>query len=1623
LNACVVFDVEAYPNHWVVGFLGEPTGANSYQIADDPQQLRDFLGRLEKAGVTLVGYNSAHYDVPIIRAILAGRDHYGASEDLINKTGARRPDWLEDCPEIGIDHIDLSARLKKGPAFPSLKVAAANLGTRQLQDLPFPPGKELTDHEWRQVCTYNDLDLQATRRLLEHFADDLAAMAALSGEVGFDARSLPAQKAAELLLENEYRQSRGRAPRRMPVPTSVCYDPPACVRIPSNPFISAWYERIAKQHLPVRETDKKIEIEVQEDVVSLGDLTIKLGQGGLHSKDEPGVYYTDDEWEINLIDASSYYPSMIAQFGFMPRSYGQDGLSSFRRLLALRLERKTTAKAAPDPTVRKQLEAASTGYKLALNAVYGKFKSPFSSLFDPQCQIAVALTGQLLLIDLIEQLQAAGCEVLSANTDGLFVRARRGELRWLEVLEAWQSRTGLRLEREPLERLVILATNSFAYLTESDRDVRKGELDGKLEPGRTPNALVVRDAIANALLHDVLPEQTIYDCTDPVRFCSLTKREGQTRRVTLVGTSFSKDGLQTTEQELPGRVVRWYKAKGSHFRLEKELKSGKRQAAPKADSIALAMDLSDGQLPDGQDRNWYIGEARKIIQSTPGYRHRSVELLQGHADATLLHDIGLTPVPKRKKMVPPGLSDTYDYPTYLWDWHRFDAVGVCTGTSTQTLVLDVDDPVRFQVFVDKGRSPLLTSIWEDLADCLVSYHGMVRPEQVRTGQGRGKLIFRCDLSADHPLVDVRTNEYRADHGVEIFFRRGFPTVLGQHPSGEQYQLDGQLTEAPAWLIDLLSPKKQRPKAKPKKSSTSCPPETCLDELVGNLEELEPTLDRNRVGYRRKELSDGRVILVGRCPFEHDSGNSASDDLSAGFNQFDEPFISCKHASCGRIREINRELKQQFRPSLITQIEGPKSPIDLSDLGGDMLDSLGLGNVSCHIAFTGSGKTHALAQAAAVRFQRGQRTLLAVPSTHHAEELASEIRKHVPEAFEQGAVSLVIGQMPNEEEESEPSNLNYPIDNKTRIIITSHQQLNRRGFSQYIRAIWPLLEPNQESNQPPFAILIDECSKFIAQLRKEYQLQHRASRRNNHQGGTLIPLNECPKSSRSGACHNCILRHYGVQMKINWFGIREARTPDHTPLDPETGSELTVPQLPLKISAADFETGPRIRVGDTLSAARVTAFRGKQFDPALRRTMPLFYWRPQETLHEPPEDSLAHMLDFAFRPTLTWEHPYDSEGHEISSDVLAERHTAGDKEWDRGVVFPRLTCEVPRLQFIDLMPLEQLGRFSSRFGSPVLFTGATPLPDDMEILRAVFENIEVLTHPYPNRQIMQVLLVFPDGKYGTGGLIGQDGKLVTSSLEDCGPQLIFTATRDKAEYLYRRVRDHQDTVEFVVERDRVMDARKPLHTDRMSRAVISYSRGVIGVGSNRMLGLRTLVVNAAAFRSVGSFTPEEITTEAYARMRAEERTALIMQNVGRGLRGEAGKTLVLIVFNADPELRAVMADAEAILQGSQKPPVVLTGEDLEILLDQAQRWLEANGGPLPPPDPTKASRRAGRPSKKPKPTPAGAMEAVKNGMTYRDYAREHHLERLSPAEQAVIKDVFAKNRKAKKRVAEGTRKKS
>ena len=814
----VLFDVEVYPpGRWCCGFLSYD-GKHAC-VDGDRVQLTAILDKIHRAGRTLVGYNSRDYDIPILRAVLAGADVFQVSHALINYEGWGLPPELRDraahWPRIPADHIDLAARTRMNGRIPALKTIAANLGAKHLQELPYPPDQELTEAEWAEVRKYNRKDLEATRLPLDHFAPELQAIAALSQRYGMDLRSVHQAGIASQILCSAYRDRHGQDPSRVEPPARVRYQPPSEVRRPQNPVAAAWYDRITTESFPMilakGASHPRTVLPEPSAPIVVGGVTLNVGSGGLHSVDRPALHRSTSEYMVLETDVASYYPSMMASFGIVPRSLGDCGADLFAEILAERIKIKEQAAAESDPIESKRLKTMADGLKIVLNSVFGQMGNPYSVLYDPTSFLAVTLSGQLLLIDLLERLVGAGAEILSVNTDGLFFRVRRDSDAWRGALSDWQTDTGMVLETTEAQALVIEATNHYAIMQADGRVKRRGNLSDVVSWRNVPNATIVADAVVAALLHGVLPECTVRRCTDITKFVSITRRDSSKVGVLV-------NDATGTETSLP-RLTRWYKARDSQYRIEHRWTDAEGKAhkttPPGATSIQLLMDLPDGPLGD-IDIGWYVGEARARILSNPDFPHLDPKWITP-PQAQDLHARGLAPSPHwAGKHSPKGSRK--DQPSYFYDWSRYRTYGTYTGPEVGVLVLDIDQPDKYHKWT--VQSPLLGS--RGLEECLVSYHRKDSAEAVRSGAVKGKLIFKFKADADHPLARIGKSALRQSLGIEVFYG-GDPTLLGEHPDGpaQDYLLEGVLGPPPDWLIaDLVerAAKKARAPKEPKAPS-------------------------------------------------------------------------------------------------------------------------------------------------------------------------------------------------------------------------------------------------------------------------------------------------------------------------------------------------------------------------------------------------------------------------------------------------------------------------------------------------------------------------------------------------------------------------------------------------------------------------------------------------------------------------------------------------------------------------------------------------------------------------------------------------------------------------------------
>jgi len=425
--------------------------------------------------------------------------------------------------------------------------------------LPFEPGAVLTDEQREQVRRYNAVDLAHTWALLQRLAPELQALSALSLEQGQDLRSVSTPQVVERVFLKAYRGSHDHDPIRVGEWREVRYRPVEGVVRPRTWDAADWFDKLVNAPMPMVPRGERMKPLVPTAKFAIGNLVLSVGSGGLHSVDCPRVYYATNRHRLISVDVQSFYPSLISTKGIGPAAYSDTGRETYRAIVARRLAVKNAAKETQEPSERERLTVQADGLKLVLNSFFGKLGDPHSTLYDPGAFLAVTLSGQLMLIDFIERLIDAKVRVISANTDGLFLRVPREDRHWREILKKWQADTNMMLDVEPLKRLAILASNQYATRDAKNKVKRKGgELRGALDWTHSPSFLMINDAVANALLFDVPPERTIFECRDLVRFCSVTKRSSKAASMVMVEGD--------TATELP-RVTRWYRAKDSLRRI------------------------------------------------------------------------------------------------------------------------------------------------------------------------------------------------------------------------------------------------------------------------------------------------------------------------------------------------------------------------------------------------------------------------------------------------------------------------------------------------------------------------------------------------------------------------------------------------------------------------------------------------------------------------------------------------------------------------------------------------------------------------------------------------------------------------------------------------------------------------------------------------------------------------------------------------------------------------------------------------------------------------------------------------------------------------------------------------
>lgn len=582
----VVCDVESYQNYFLIGFKGIDTGKvlqielfgeNERFTIDQRNKIR---GTLVKYGI--VTFNGVSYDMPVILKSIMG-----ASVIELFKMGSKMidkgmPGWIamrefgvEDIP--GIVHIDL-----KEPApgvMISLKMYGARLHSKKLQDLPYPFDTKLTREQADHVKEYNINDLDTTIDLYSEIKPSIDLRYNMSDIYQLDLMSKGDAQIAEALMVQEITKQGIRIKTNsLKAGHSFKYVAPDCVSFVRQD-LRDFFARILEEDFTLDKGGKPKLPTWLTKPIQIGETKYKFGLGGIHSQEKKLVFESDDEYVIRTADVASYYPSEIIEYKYFPESIGQIFLDTYSGFYWARNDPKTGYKV-------KGMKTESDSVKLTLNGVFGKLGSKWSKMYAPDLMIQVTLTGQLLLVMLIEQLELAGVRVLSSNTDGIEYVCERSRVAEVEaIIYDWELETGMVMEHASYKALYARDVNN--YVAVYDGYTKSKGAYGEPTPKKNAEYYIVFDAIKKYLLDGTPLEETIDRCDDVREFLIC-------RNVT--GGGIWKD-------EYLGKVVRWYYSKDGDKIVSK--KNGNKVA--KSDMAIPMMTLPDNNgVPANLDRRYYI---------------------------------------------------------------------------------------------------------------------------------------------------------------------------------------------------------------------------------------------------------------------------------------------------------------------------------------------------------------------------------------------------------------------------------------------------------------------------------------------------------------------------------------------------------------------------------------------------------------------------------------------------------------------------------------------------------------------------------------------------------------------------------------------------------------------------------------------------------------------------------------------------------------------------------------------------------------------------------------------------------------------------------------------------------
>lgn len=509
------YDFEVFKYDWLVVIIDTKT-RQEYVIVNNKDQLQDIYNR-NKADVW-VGFNSRHYDAYILKCILCGLNPKELNDWIIVD---KKEPWQFSSllRKIPLNNYDVMPNPPIG-----LKTLEGFLGSNIKEtDVPFNIDRKLTPEEIQQTIFYCRHDVEETMKV---FMQRKSEYDAQMGIVKAFDLPLNCVGDTEARITSKVLQC---SKRNFNDEFDYYFLP--CIELTKYRYVMDWFrqkqedikyslefnEELARtgQGHPADEWTLKRDFYKQSLETNVAGIPHTFGFGGLHGAIAEPVHL---DGLILHVDVGSYYPSMLIAWDLVTRA--ADAPEQYKHVYDTRMQLKAQGK--------KKEQAP---YKKLLNALSGAMKDATNPAYDPRNNNCMCINGQLMLLDLIEHLEAVpGFELIQSNTDGLIIRIPDKQTAFDMVDDIcfdWETRCStdkcsILLGLDVIAEIYQKDVNNYLWIDADGKVERKGAYVKELSP--IDNDLpILNRALVEYMVHRTPVEQTIGECDDLIQFQKVVK--------------------------------------------------------------------------------------------------------------------------------------------------------------------------------------------------------------------------------------------------------------------------------------------------------------------------------------------------------------------------------------------------------------------------------------------------------------------------------------------------------------------------------------------------------------------------------------------------------------------------------------------------------------------------------------------------------------------------------------------------------------------------------------------------------------------------------------------------------------------------------------------------------------------------------------------------------------------------------------------------------------------------------------------------------------------------------------------------------------------------------------------